>query len=126
MTQDLAKSVVDASTPLRDVVARQLDDINVLAESLVAAMNEGDDQRVRTLRISLARYTLAMSWKKDACVLAVLAYADEHAEFEDELFAPAFILKAIAPDSRETAALLEKVGQDVRTLLASLDQVVDL
>ena len=114
-----------SSTPLRDVVARQLDDINVLAESLVAAMNEGDDQRVRTLRVSLARYAQAMSWKKDVCVLAVLAYADEHAEFEDELFAPAFILKAIARDSRETAALLEKVGQDVRALLASLDQVVD-
>ena len=118
--------MVDASSPLRDVVARQLDDINVLAESLVAAINQGDDERTRTLRVSLARYTQAMSWKKDACLLAVLDYANEHAEFEDELFAPAFILKAIAPNSHETAALLERVGQEVRALLASVDQVVDV
>jgi hypothetical protein len=35
-------------------------------------------------------------------------------------------LKAIAPNSHETAALLERVGQEVRALLASVDQVVDV
>jgi hypothetical protein len=94
--------------------------VNVLGEALVAALNEKDDSRAANLRASIDRFALAMSWSRDKFLPAILAYANERAEFDDELFAPAFILKSIAPDHLETAALLAKVSQDVRVLLARL------
>jgi len=41
-----------------DLVTRLLDDMNVLGEALVAALNERDYVRTATLRASLARYAL--------------------------------------------------------------------
>jgi len=103
-----------------DLVTRQLDDVNVLSEALVAAFNDKDDARIATIRVSLERYALAMGWSRDKFLPAILAYAHALAEGDDDLFAPAFILKSIAPDFPETAALLAKVSQDVRALLARL------
>ena len=104
----------------QDIVTRLLDDVNVLGEALVAALNANDGAIATTLRASLDRYALAMSWSKDKFLPAVVAYANERAEFDDDLFAPAFILRSIAPDHPETAALLAKVSQDIRALLARL------
>jgi hypothetical protein len=95
--------------------------VNVLAEALAAALNEKDDvQTAATIRASLDRYALAMGWSRESYLPAILAYAKEHSPFDDDLFAPAFILKSIAPDSAETAALLAKVSLEARDLLACL------
>jgi hypothetical protein len=108
----------------QDLVTRQLDDVNVLGEALVAALNEKDDEkddtRIATIRASLDRFTLAMGWSRDKFLPAIVAYARAKTEFDDDLFAPAFILKAIAPDHPETSNLLAKVSQDLRDLLARL------
>jgi hypothetical protein len=104
----------------QDIVTRQLDDVNVLGEALVVALNDKDDVRIATIRASLDRYALAMGWSRDKFLPAIVAYAKEQPEFNDDLFAPTFILKSIAPDHPETAALLAKVSQDVRDLLARL------
>ena len=101
-----------------DIVTRQLDDVNVLGEALVAALNANDDVRIATIRASLDRYALAMGWSRDKFLPAILSYAKGQPERDNDLFAPAFILKSIAPDHPETAALLAKVSQDVRDLLA--------
>jgi hypothetical protein len=102
----------------QDLVTRLLDDVNVLAEALVAAMNEKDEARIATIRASLDRYALAMGWNRDKFLPAIVAYANERPAFDEDLFAPAFILKSIAPDHSETAALLAKVSPHVRHLLA--------
>ncbi len=112
-----AKLLVDQ---YHDLVTRQLDDVNVLAEALVAAFNDKDDARVATIRASLDRYAVAMGWSRDKFLPAILAYADALAEGDDDLFAPAFILNSIAPDHPETAALLAKVSPNVRALPARL------
>jgi hypothetical protein len=104
----------------QDIVTRQLDDVNVLGEALVAALSDKDEVRVATLRASLERYALAMSWSRDKFLPAVLAYAREQPEFDDDFFAPAFILKSIAPDQPETASLLARASQNARDLLARL------
>ena len=103
-----------------DLVTRQLDDVNVLGEALVAALNDKDDVRIATIRASLDRYALAMGWSRDKFLPAIVAFAREQPELDDDLFAPAFVLKSIAPDHPETAALLAKVSQDVRDLLARM------
>jgi hypothetical protein len=102
------------------LVARQLDDVNVLAEALVAALNENDDVRSKAIRVSMDRYVRAMGWSRDRYLPAVAAYAKEHAEFDDELFAPAFILKSIAPEDAKTAEVLGAISDDVRALLARI------
>jgi hypothetical protein len=104
----------------QDLVTRQLDDVNVLGEALVAALNEKDDVRIATIRTSLDRYALAMGWSRDKFLPAIIAYAREQPEFDDDLFAPAFILNSIAREHPETANLLAKVSQDVRDLLTRL------
>jgi hypothetical protein len=106
--------------PLDDIVTRQLDDVNVLAEALIAAFNDKDEARNATIRASLDRYALAMGWSRDKVLPAILAYAHALADGDDDLFAPAFIFKSIAPDHPETAALLARVSPDVRALLARL------
>ena len=103
-----------------DLVTRLLDDVNVLGEALVAALNEKDDVRTTTIRASLDRFALAMGWSREKFLPAIVAYAKDRPEFDDDLFAPAFILKSIAPDHPETAALLAKVSQDVGNLLTRL------
>jgi hypothetical protein len=112
-----AKSDIDLR---QDLVTRLLDDVNVLGEAFVAALNEKDEVQTADLRASLGRFALAMSWSRDKFLPAIVAYAKERPEFDDELFAPAFILTSIAPDHPETAALLAKVSQNVRVLLARL------
>jgi len=101
-----------------DIVTRQLDDVNVLAEALAAALRDGDAVREETVRASLDRYALAAGWNGDRYLPAILAYVKEHAEFDDDLFAPAFILQSIAPDHAETTRLLGGLSDDVRALLA--------
>jgi hypothetical protein len=103
-----------------DLVTRLLDDVNVLGEALVAALNEKDEARIASTRASLARYALAMGWSRDKFLPAIVTYAKDRPECDDDLFAPAFILKSIAPDHPETAALLAKVSQDVGNLLTRL------
>ena len=103
----------------KDLVSRQLDDVNVLAEALLAALNEHDDVRSKAIRVSMDRYALAMGWSRDRCLPAIAAYAKEHAEFDDELFAPAFILKSIAPEDAKTSEFLSAISDDVHALLTS-------
>ena len=103
-----------------DIVTRQLDDVNVLAEAMAAALQDDDVVRVASLRATMARYALAMGWSMKSYLPAIVAYAKEQSEFDDDLFAPAFILKSIAPDNPETAALLAQISHDVRDLLARL------
>ncbi len=104
----------------QDLVTRQLDDVNVLGEALVAALNDKGDACIATPRASLDRFVLAMGWSRDKFLPAIVAYANALPALDDDLFAPAYILKSIAPDHSETAALLAKVSQDVRALLARL------
>jgi hypothetical protein len=104
----------------RDLVTRQLDDVSVLGEALVAALNDHDDVRIATLRASLDRYALAMGWSRDKFLPAIVAYANAPSESDDDLFAPAFILKSIAPEHPETITLLARSSQDVRDLIARL------
>ena len=104
----------------QDVVTRQLDDVNVLAQALVVAPNENDDVRTAIARASLDRFALAMGWSRDGCLPAIAAYAKEHAEFDDELFAPAFILKSIAPEDAKTPEILGAISDDARTLLTRI------
>jgi hypothetical protein len=106
--------------PCQDIVTRQLDDVNVLAEALLAALNDKDDVRIATIRATLDRYALAMGWSRDKFLPAILAYANALAEGDNDLFAPAFILRSIAPDRAETATLAARISQDVRALLARL------
>jgi hypothetical protein len=104
----------------QDIVTHQLDDVNVLGEALVAALNDKDEMRITSIRASLDRFVLAMGWSRDKFLPAILAYANEQPAFDDDLFAPGFILKSIAPEHPKTAALLARVSQDVRDLLAQL------
>lgn len=103
-----------------DIVTRQLDDVNVLGEALVTAFNDHHDLRIATIRTSLDRYVLAMGWSRDKFLPAIVAYANALPALDDDLFAPAFILKSIAPEHPETAALFARVSQNVRDLLARL------
>jgi hypothetical protein len=104
----------------QDLVARQLDDMNVLAEALVTVLNENDDVRSTAIRVSMDRYVLAMGWGRERCLPALVAYAKEHANIEDELFAPAFILKSIAPEDARTSEILGALSDDVHALLAHI------
>jgi hypothetical protein len=83
-------------------------------------MNEQDEASIASTRASLDRFALAMGWSRDKFLPAIVTYAKDRPEFDDDLFAPAFILKSIAPDHPETAALLAKVSQDVGNLLTRL------
>ena len=53
-------SAVKLADLRQDLVTRQLDDLNVLSEALVAALNENDDLRTGIVRVSMARFALAM------------------------------------------------------------------
>lgn len=100
------------------VVFHQLDDLNALADALAMASREDDAERIATIRASLDRYALAIGWSKDSALPVILAYIMEHSEFDDDLFGPAFLLSAIAPDHPETAALLTRLPRTLRDLLA--------
>ena len=102
----------------QDIVTRQLDDVNVLAEALMTALNEHDEVRADGIRASMARYALAMGWSKDKFLPAIVAYAKARPEFDEDLFAPAFILKAILPEHPETKALFNRLAEDLRVLVA--------
>ena len=116
---DREPSVGDRRQTLRrNVVFHQLDDLNALADALATASYANDATQVAALRVSMARYAVALDWNQDATVSAILAYLDEHKEFDDDLFGPAFILSAIAPDQPATAALLARLPEPVRALLS--------
>lgn len=105
----------------RDVVFHQLDDLNALADALASAVHDSDATRLTVIRGSLERFAEALGWNAGAAVPAVLAYLDEHREFEDDLFGPAFVLSVIAPSHEQTVALLARLPQSVRDLLALMD-----
>jgi hypothetical protein len=102
----------------RDVVFHQLDDLNALGDALAAAARDGDADHLTTVRDSLARFALAFGWQAETAVPAILAYIDKHAQFDDDLFGPAFILAAIAPAQAETVALLARLPESVCDLLS--------
>ena len=99
------------------VVFHQLDDLNALADALAMASREDDAERIATIRASMDRYALAIGWNVESALPAILAYLDEHSEFDDDLFGPAFILGAIAPERPETAALLARLPRTLCDLL---------
>jgi hypothetical protein len=100
-----------------DAVACQLDDLNALAEALAAALNDRDDGRIASVRESMHRYRRAMGWNAAGVLPAVIAYAAAHAGIADELFAPAFVLRAIAPEHPKAVAVVEKLSADAAALL---------
>lgn len=104
--------------PQTEVVFHQLDDINALGDALASAAQADDVEALTTLRASLERYTVGMGWHATAALPAILAYLDKHSAFEEDLFAPALVLQAIAPMAPETAALLARLPETVRALLA--------
>jgi hypothetical protein len=104
----------------RETVALQLDDVNVFAEALAAAFNEDDDQRIEGIRASLDRYVLALGWNAGAVVPAVVAYAAERRDDDEDLFAPAYVLSAIAPGREEAKAVRARLSPDAEALLSRL------
>jgi hypothetical protein len=100
------------------VVSHQLDDLNALGDALAAATQENNAEQLVIIRASIARYVLGLGWHAETALPAILAYVDEHSEFDDDLFGPAFILQAIAPEHAETTALLARLPKSVRELLA--------
>ena len=78
--------------------------------------HEDDEVRSKAIRVAMDRYARAMGWNRDKYLPAIAAYAKEHAEFDDELFAPAFIMKSIAPEDARTSEILGAISDDVRTL----------
>jgi hypothetical protein len=99
------------------VVCHQLDDINALGDALLGASQGGDTRQIASLRASLDRFAVAMDWQREVVVTATLAYAREHATFAEDLFAPAFILQAIAPAHPDTAPLVARLPAGIRELL---------
>jgi len=97
-----------------------MDDLNALAEALVAALNEGDAERATRIRASMDRFALALGWNPEGTLLAIHAYANKTRRAADDLFGPAFILKRIAPEHPETARLLARISSDCRALLDRL------
>jgi hypothetical protein len=105
-----------------DAVFHQLDDLNAMGDALASAVCDNDVEHIASLRASLGRFTVAMGWRAEAVLPVILAYVDKHAAFAEDLFAPAFILRAIAPQAQETAALLARLPESVRDLLALLGE----
>ena len=95
-----------------------MDDLNALAEALVSALNEGDDAKAAEIRAPMDRFVLALGWNIDGVLPALVAYAGQHKD--DELFAPAFALRSIAPDCSEAVDLLARLSVDARTLMERL------
>jgi hypothetical protein len=102
----------------RAVVFHQLDDLNALGDALAAASRQTDAEQLATVRASMDRFAVAIAWNRDFSLPAILAYIEEHSEFDDDLFAPAFILSTIAPERPETIALLARLPPAPRALLA--------
>jgi hypothetical protein len=101
------------------VLFHQLDDLNALGDALTIAARENDAGQLASLRASMARYALATGWLVEPPIAAILAYVEEHREFDEDLFGPAFILNAVAPDHPVTTALLARLPEPVRALLAT-------
>jgi hypothetical protein len=116
--QSFARDSTVGQSLRRDLVFHQLDDLNALADALAAAARENDAARLAVIRASLDRFALALGWNADLVVPAIIAYLDEHKEFEDDLFGPAFVLGRIAPGNVQSVALLARLPQAVRDLLA--------
>ncbi len=109
----------DATDELRRaMVACQMEDLNALAEALVAALNLGDDAKVAEIRSSMNRFALAIAWNARGMLPAIVDYASKHRD--DDLFAPAFVLQAITPDGPEMGELLVKLSPDAQALLERL------
>ena len=102
----------------QSVVSHQLDDLSALGDALATAARDSDAEQLASLRATLGRFVLAMGWNADAAIPAVVAYAREHEGFEEELFGPTFVLRAIAPGHPETAALFGRVSPSMRDLVA--------
>lgn len=100
------------------MVACQMEDLNALGEALVAALNQGDDAKIAEIRSSMNRFALAIAWNARGMLPAIVDYASKHKD--DDLFAPAFALQAIAPGGRETAELLPMLSHDAQVLLERL------
>ncbi len=100
------------------VVSHQLDDLNALGDALAAATQENNSEQLVTIRASIARYVLGLGWHAETALPAILAYVEAHTDFDDDLFGPAFVLEAIAPEHTQTAALLARLPPSVRELLA--------
>jgi hypothetical protein len=105
-----------------DLVARQLDDINVLAEAYVIANRDGEQDYARSQQEAMDRYATAMAWNDEAQLAAILAYANNLSTGHDELFAPAFILATVAPDHPETKLVEGRLSEDARAVLGRLIQ----
>ena len=97
---------------------QRLDDLNALGDALASAGREDDDEQLASLRELLDRHAAAVRWLPEPRIAAVLDYVDERRDFEEDLFGAAFVLTAVAPDHPHTTALLARLPQSVRDLLA--------
>ncbi len=108
-----------AGLPLRQsVVFQQLDDLNALGDALAVAAHEPDPERLATISATIDRYPLAAGWSAEAALPAIVAYVEARSDFPEDLFAPAFLLQAIAPDHPQTTALQGRLSEPVRARLA--------
>ena len=82
------------------------------------AIRDGDSENEAKLRVSLERYVAAFRWAATDSLPGILAYASARPDLDDDLFAPAFILRLVARDHHETQKLVALVSDDVRALLA--------
>jgi|GEM_PF-2599441 len=117
---DLSSQLLPEPDLRREVVSQQLDDLNALAEALLAAWKEDQVAQADGVRATMARRALAMGWNLDASLEAIVAYAHERSDLDDDLFAPAFILSCAAPEREETAVLRRRLSPEARELLARL------
>ena len=106
----------------RDRVFHQLDDLNAVGDALAAASSDEDPEPIGTILATMDRFVVAFDWSGESALPGILAYIESHAEFPEDLFAPALVLSTIAPHHEQTAALLARLPQSVRDLLAQLPQ----
>jgi hypothetical protein len=102
------------------VVSHQLDDLNALGEALATASRDEDPERIGTILATMERFVVAFEWNSESVLPSIFAYVESHADFPEDLFAPAFVLRALAPEHPPTRALLARLPQSVRDLLAGI------
>lgn len=101
-----------------DELRRRVTMVRPLGDALAMAARDSDAEQLASLRATLGRFVLAMGWNTDAALPSILAYAREHESFEEDLFGPVYVLRAIAPGHPETAALFGRLPPSMRDLVA--------
>jgi hypothetical protein len=104
-----------------DRVFFQIDDLNVLYTQLLPKVTAAARELRLAVAVRRARVIrTAASWSRDATLAGVGAYLAERVLEPDDLFGPAFLLRALAPDEPRTRALVEGLPRPVSRVLGAL------